>query len=482
MTTTMPRSSHKRSRSGRRRSRLLVWAVVAIICCLAQVSLAWTPGSAEEDHPLHDLIRRSSSNVNSSLVETAKMSLFAGQRASWEQGVAQTALTELDAGQWSVFAGKKGGPPYRPGHLRQNVDGIPMSVVSMAYHSVRTQDRMGKLCSSVTGDEDPEGGSAADPASCGEAVLMAAFRSNQIQSGRGYWISAANRQLHALLEDAPRSPSGAISHRVEQTQLWSDSLYMTPPFLASYGLYTSNQTLLQLAYDQVRLYRDGLRIQSGPAQNLYGHILNIRNGTQLPQWMDGGAWATGEGWATGGMLRVLASIAQSPFSDAMQDQKTDLVNWINEILDAAYPFLDSSLNLFHNYLNDSSTFTDAAGSAMIAYSTFRLASMGTGHGTHVPAAEKVYQALQKTMSPYGAFRTPVVNVLSFTSAGGTAPESLAFLLLLEAARRDYHAGNVTGIDGPGTGSDANAAGVNAPPVALLVVLLPIVSVLAAVLL
>lgn len=392
------------------------------------------------------------------------MSLLAGQRASWEQGTAQTALTELDAGQWSVFAGRNHGPPYRPYHLRPQASGFPMSVMGMAYHSVRAQDRLGKLASSVSGDEDAEGGSAADPASCGESVLMAAFRAGQINSTSGYWISSATRQLDYLLNDAPRSTDGAISHRANAVQFWSDAIYMMPPFLAAYGLYTSNQTLLQEAYDQIRIYRDHMRIQSGPAQNLWGHILSYgRNGTHAPSWTDRGAWATGEGWVTGGMLRVLASIAQSPFSDQMQSEKTDLVNWTNEILEAAYPLVDPTTNLFHNYLNDSTSFTDAAGSAMIAYSTFRLASMGTGHTDHVDAAEAIYNRLQNKVTVYGSIRAPLVNVLSFHSAGGTSPEALSFLLLLEAARRDYRTGNVTGIDGPGLQLDANGGAMGVVP-------------------
>lgn len=396
------------------------------------------------------------------------MSLLAGQRASWEQGVAQTAVTELDAGQWSVFAGRNNGPPYRPYHVRQEAEGVPLSVMSMAYHSVRTQDRLGKLASSVSGDEDAEGGSAADPASAGEAVLLAAFKAGQLNATSGYWIRGANRQLDYLLNDAPRSQDGAISHRANSVQFWSDAVYMMPPFIAAYGLYTSNQTLLQLAYDQIRIYRDNMRIQSGAARNLWGHILNFgTNGTRNATWSDGGAWATGEGWVTGGILRVLASIAQSPFSDQMQNQKTDLANWTKEILDAAYPLIDSSTGLFHNYLNDSNAFSDAAGSAMIAYSTFRLASMGIGNNDHISAAETIYQAIQNKVSLYGSIRMPVVNVLSFTSAGGSSPEALAFLLLLEAARRDYHTGNVTSVDGPSSKAAANAVSLAAVPHSVL---------------
>lgn len=426
---------------------------LVLFSVLASALAALGAQAGEAGHPLHTLYRRASGNVNQTLVETAKMSLMASQRASWEQGTAQTAWTEYDAAQWSVFAGSGSGPPYRPAHENLNAGGVPMAVLSMAYHSVTAQDSLGKLASAITGDENATSGSAVDSASTGESVLLGAWLSGQINSSSGYWIEAAERQLHYLLQVAPRTPSGAISHRSANRQLWSDAVYMLPPFLASYGLYTRNQSLLQAAYDQVRLYRDGLRLSSGPAQGMWGHILIAGNRST---WQDASAWATGEGWVAGGMLRTVAAIAQSPYSSQMASQKRDLIAWTKEILDAAYPFLNSQRSLFHNYINDSSTFLDTAGSAFIAYATFRLASMDSSNNDHIQTAEQIYQAVQNQLSPIGSFSSPVVNALSFSTAGTTSPESLAFVMLLEAARRDYHAGNVTGIDGPGTGAKANA--------------------------
>jgi len=77
-------------------------------------------------------------------------------------------------------------------------------------------------------------------------------------------------------------------------------------------------------------------------------------------------YLSGNGWSTAGMVRTLASIAQSPFSSEMVQQKTDLAEWTNEILDKAYPFLDSGSNLFHNYINATGEFLDASGSALMA--------------------------------------------------------------------------------------------------------------------
>lgn len=435
-------------------------AITALVL-VQTILLALTTGAVAVEsihgsaHPSYSLIRRASTDGNSSLVETAKMSIMTSQRASWEQGTAATAWMEYDAGGWTVFAGAGTGPPYRPGHIRHNVPGVPMAVLSMAYHSVSSQDRFGKLASTITGDENATDGSSLDSASAGESVLLASFMAGEVNTSSGFWIEAAERQLQYVLTDALRLRNGAISHRISQLQLWSDAIYMLPPFLASYGLYTDNQTLLQMAYDQIRLYRDGMRLHSGAGEGLWGHVLVSLNGTN--KWLDGSAWATGEGWVAGGILRTLAAIAQSTFSLQMSSQKQDLLIWTREILDAAYPFLDSSHALFHNHVNDTSTFLDSAGSAFIAYATFRLAAMDSGNDRHVADAELIYQAIQNQLTPIGILETPVVNALSFNNAGETSPESLSFILLLEAARRDYHAGNVTSIEGPGTSGSANAS-------------------------
>lgn len=60
---------------------------------------------------------------------------------------------------------------------------------------------------------------------------------------------------------------------------------MVPPFIAYYGALQGGQAaedLLQEAYDQCRLYRDGLRDEGG----LWRHIA-------LGDWQDATHWGTG---------------------------------------------------------------------------------------------------------------------------------------------------------------------------------------------
>ena len=65
----------------------------------------------------------------------------------------------------------------------------------------------------------------------------------------------------------------------------SDFVYMVPPFLAYYGVISQNQTLLQAAYDQCKLYRQYL--VDDDAGGMWKHIV-------LGNFQDEGHWTTGE--------------------------------------------------------------------------------------------------------------------------------------------------------------------------------------------
>lgn len=97
-----------------------------------------------------------------------------------------------------------------------------------------------------------------------------------------------------------------------------------PPFLAYYGVQHNNRSLVEEAHHQVSLYRDVLRQDNGLWQHIRGGNGEIAEDT--------GLWATGNAWAAQGMLRVWATIDHSPWSNEMTQEKTDLQNWTEEIL------------------------------------------------------------------------------------------------------------------------------------------------------
>ncbi|EPQ50968.1 hypothetical protein GLOTRDRAFT_141133 [Gloeophyllum trabeum ATCC 11539] len=367
-----------------------------------------------------------------------------GAHDPWELGTRAQAVTELHAPSFSVFSNTK-----LPVPSSEFKNGLPAGldqVLEIAHDVVANRSVSN---GGITGPQPlVANGAAGDPASIGVAVLVANWtlgpNGGDGKYGGQDYAGAAKDQLDFLLGDqVPKTDDGAISHRTEQVQLWSDFVYMVPPFLAYYGVTTGNQTLLKMAYDQCRLYRKYLL--DPEAGGMWKHIL-------LGDWDDQFHWTTGNGWAAAGMLRVLATIQHSEYADALKSEQADLANWVSEIHDGIYPHLQLN-GIFKNYpdANATGNFDDAAGATILAASVYRLASVW-GVETHIADAERSRAALlgpnlnvTNTDSKFEHFTsdfwlTPVVLPYDFHQLGKHSPEAQAFVLEMEAGRNDWLAG------------------------------------------
>ncbi|KAG1735183.1 Six-hairpin glycosidase-like protein [Suillus lakei] len=341
--------------------------------------------------------------------------MLASIRTSWEQGTAAGSMLEFDDPEYSVF-----------GSSSCISDGkFPLSTLQLAYSAVVRQSSDGRLSQEIG---DAQDGAALDGASAGSAVLLAlpdASRSN-------YWLDAADAQLDFILNVAPRTSTGAISHRVDSRQYWADGVYMGFPFIAYFGAVTNNATLLQIAYDQCRLYRDAL-ILDGPTGKLWGHIYS----DDTKEWIDKGIWGTGNAWAALGMLRVAVTIQKTEHSSDMASQIADLTSWIQEILDGEFAALTSD-NLVPDYITGGPTFSDAASSAALASVAYRVAHLypqqfGTNY---TDVAAKVRDAVVGNVTSLGTLQ-PIVDPLNWAQTGLLSTESQAFGLMMFSAWRDW---------------------------------------------
>jgi len=252
---------------------------------------------------------------------------------SWENGTKAEAILEYTYPSLSVFSPTPPLPlpsPLPSGDIPQ--------IISIAQTTMNNRPASGTSAGTQGSTLLPDG-AAADPASLGVTILLANASTGDAQiNGVGYG-TAASEEIDYLLYDVPRTSSGAISHRADQAQLWSDFIYMVPPYLAYYGALNSNQTLLQEAFTQISLYRDTLCQSNG----LWQHIL-LGTGAHDP-----GLWATGNGWAAVGMLRVLATMKRSQYSGDFGNQMSQLQSWVEDILKAAQGYVTSS-GLVRNYI------------------------------------------------------------------------------------------------------------------------------------
>ncbi|WVQ94887.1 hypothetical protein IAU59_001972 [Kwoniella sp. CBS 9459] len=339
--------------------------------------------------------------------------------ASWENGTRSQAILESKYPDLSVFAQKA---PF-PLASDMTSGSIP-EIIDIAQVTMENRPASSNAITSLNGSTLLEDGAAGDPASLGIAVLLANATTDNAQVNEVGYGDAATAELNYLLHSVPKAPNGAISHRTDQAQLWSDSVYMVPPFLAYYAVLHDNQTLLQEAYQQCSLYHDTLRQDSG----LWAHIL-LGNGTYDP-----GLWATGNGWAMMGMLRVYATIKWSQYADDMSSQLNDLSTWAQEIFAASQQYITSD-SLLHNYLDDASSFKDTSSVALYAAVGFRLSQLNITDA-YTPNATALLGAASTYVNSTG-YLGQVVNPFDFSKQGSESAEGQSFMVMAYAAYKEW---------------------------------------------
>jgi rhamnogalacturonyl hydrolase YesR len=218
-------------------------------------------------------------------------------------------------------------------------------------------------------------------------------------------------------------------------------MYMVPPFLAFYGLQTNNQTLLQIAHDQCSLYRTALQ---DPSTKLWKHIIG-GSGNQIAQ--DTGLWATGNGWAAAGMLRVAATIQRSGYASQMTTQVNDLTSWVTEIIQASSSRVTEA-GLVRNYIDQKSSFPETSASSLLAYSAFRLSTMGVT-SDYTGFANQIHSTVFGNHIASNGTLTGAVDPLSFAEQGTGSPEGQSFVLLMQAAYQEFRSAGGSDDTNPG---------------------------------
>ncbi|MGQ9801056.1 MAG: glycoside hydrolase family 88 protein [Candidatus Saccharicenans sp.] len=310
------------------------------------------------------------------VIDRVKIAMLTMQRQAWEQGVAAQALLELGEERLVIMLA-------REAVLRQWDDG-----------------RLGQVC-------DNHG--VTDPGANGEAVLYAARKLNDSQM-----LEAARKQADYFLRTAPRTEDGVIFHIDNKPQLWIDSMYMCPPFLAVMGHY--REALFQV---------DGLRKYLwNSGRKLFSHIYDYG----LKKFARQDFWGVGNGWAAAGMTRVLRALPPE-----MKEDREKLAGYIKDLLDGCLRYQRPD-GLFHDVLDNRQTFVETNLAQMLAYTIYRNVQLGWLSRDYLKKAERMRQAVHSKIDELG-YVNEVCGSPLFQSPG-VATEGQAFFLLMEAARRD----------------------------------------------
>ena len=303
-------------------------------------------------------------------LERVKLALLSMQRYPWEQGVAAQAFLEL---------------------------GDLDTAIRLAQAAVQRQGADGRVAQIGPAE------TVTDPAACGEAILAAARI-----SGDPALHAGAQSMLDYLLHTAPRAEDGTLYHLVDQPQVWIDSLYMAPPFLAVAG--HPAEAVHQIDGITRRLWQ--------PEKRLFAAIWDEARGLVRAE-----AWGVGNGWAAAGLARVIAALAAGP-------DRERLVALVTDLLDGCLAHQRAD-GRFHNVVDDPATFVETNLAQMLATTIYRGLGDGWLSAAYRPAADRMRAAAHAQVDADGWVRN-VCGAPTFDHPG-IAAEGQAFFLLMEAA-------------------------------------------------
>jgi unsaturated rhamnogalacturonyl hydrolase len=309
-------------------------------------------------------------------VESVKRAMLAMQRDAWEQGTAAQALLEMGEKEWAILMAKEA-------VVRQLEDGR-LAVIS-----------------------SNEG--VTDPAANGEALLFAAQTTGDPKLRR-----AADKMLEYLMLRAPRTRDGTLYHIENKRQVWIDSMYMAPPFLAVAG--RPDEAVRQV---------EGIRkLLWNSEAGLFSQIWD----DDLGDFERKDFWGVGNGWAAAGMTRIIKALPET-----MSVEKKKLAGYVQDVIEGCL-LRQRDDGLFHDVLDRPSSFIETNLAQMLAYSIYRGIAAGWLDANFKKHADRMREAARGKVDAFGLVQG-VCGSPNFDSPG-TATEGQAFFLLMETAAAD----------------------------------------------
>lgn len=311
-------------------------------------------------------------------IPAVKNAMLAVQRYPWEQGVCAQAIYEI-------------------GDIR--------TMIAMAHDAVLRQKPDGRLA------VINENIAVTDPAANGEVV----WRAYEI-TGDTFYQKAALRMLDYLLKDAPRTEEGILYHNeisfqeeFTPCQIWADSAYMAPPFLAVMG-YAEEAARQIEGYFSYLVDRE---------KKLVNHIYDVGRKTFVREKL----WATGNGWTLLGIGRV-ADLAKEQGKEDVFRRMTELgTKLLQEML--RYQLPDGR---FHDILDDENSFIDGTAAMMMAAFIYRGCRHGWLDKQYLQKADLVAETMENYVDDYGIIHE-VCGCPDFVSSGTSAESMAAYLMM-----------------------------------------------------
>jgi unsaturated rhamnogalacturonyl hydrolase len=233
------------------------------------------------------------------------------------------------------------------------------------------------------------------------------------ETGDEKYKKAADAMYDYFKNKAPKTSDGILHHVTYAKQVWSDASFMAPPFLAHMGDFDES-------VKQIEGFRKYLMDKE---KKVYFHIWDEgKNDFARKKF-----WGGGNGWTAAAIAKIINLLPEN-----RNDLHDKMTAFGKEMIDGCYAFIRTD-GLFHDVIDDTSTFVETNLSQMLAFSIYTGVKSGWLDRSYLSKADRMRAAARTKVDKYGIVQGACGSP-SFDKSG-TSTEAQSFFLMMESA---YH--------------------------------------------
>lgn len=217
------------------------------------------------------------------------------------------------------------------------------------------------------------------------------------------WRGALDGWAARIMTEMPRTPGGGFAHnvsdKINEQELWDDTLFMVALFLAAYGEASGRRDLVDEAERQFLIH--AMYLADAPT-GLWFHGWTFEGRHNFAR----ARWARGNAWITAGILDVrelarLSPAARQFLEAVLAAQAETLVR------------LQAPSGAWHTLLDDPGSYEEISATAGIGYGLMKAARLGLGDESWRRAGLRALEAVLRNIEVDGT----VLNVSYGTRMG-----------------------------------------------------------------
>lgn len=217
------------------------------------------------------------------------------------------------------------------------------------------------------------------------------------------WAPVLDEWANRVVATAPRTVGGAFQHdvsdKINNGELWDDTLFMAALFLASYGETSGRRELVDEATKQFLLHTHYLADRETGLW-FHGWTFDGHHNFARARWARGNAWVT---------VCILDLMDMATIDAPVRD-------FLNSVLESQIESLiklQARSGAWHTLLDDPSSYEEISATAGFGYGLMKAARLGIGPKGCREAGLKALKAVLKNIGPDGT----VANVSYGTRMG-----------------------------------------------------------------